>query len=187
MEVQENPDQGLRGFGGDVLQSHDDLLSAPLESIHSRANHRVITLVSKRLTRSQDKRLRASLRSQQLRLRVAQQSDRVHLQQHLVSQRQGIGDDPHSWARRQRLSCGDLGNVDHVTAVVHHDGAGLPEECIDCGLWSMAKSAAYASVISTTCTAWREHNDRLSASELPGDSGEFPRIADRVQGEQAYP
>jgi hypothetical protein len=46
MEVQKHSDQRLGSFGSDVLQSQNDLLCALIESIHRRANHRVITLIS---------------------------------------------------------------------------------------------------------------------------------------------
>src|SRR5215203_1516008 len=130
---------------------------------------------------------RASLGSKQLWLRVAEQSDRLHLLQHLVSERQGIADDPHARAGRQRLSGCDLGNVDHVTAAMYHHDAGLPEEGIYCLLCGMTKPTSHAGMISSMSTPRREYDDWLVAGQLPGDSGEFSRVADRVQGEQADP
>ena len=87
--------------------------------------------------------------------------------------------------RRQRLTCGDLGDVDHVTAVVHHHDACLSEERINCLIRSMPEPTAYPGMIIPASTSGGKDDNGLLPSQVPGDPRELPGITDRIEGEQA--
>jgi hypothetical protein len=128
MEVKEDADERLGCLSRHTLEGMDHISRAPVEDVDGRAEDGVELWIGQGLPGGGREGLGIRRRTQQDRLIAGQQADALGRLDHLLGQGLGVRDDPHPRAGGQRLPGGDLGDVDHRPATVHHHHAGLPEE-----------------------------------------------------------